>query len=726
MTILVPERTEMPSAGARPSVVPAWGHSVVLVVAAALAMALAVAVLVAGATPAAAQASGPAPALTGGLECPPEASGGDAKGALMETFIPDEGPGCFPTSAYRVDFDDGDWKAISRKVLGSSTEFIAGLGRWLVGASLWIVSWAFTFGFAANLAQPFADLAGRYQSSYAAPLVHFALVITATYAAWHTYRGRLTRGLGEFGLSLLILALCGTFLLSRPKAFLDGSIKAVGSLSGAVVSTAVECGAECQSVSYTCTTRGEFEANPDACGSEYVFNQYKGLIQPLERGVHRAFVEQPYELVQWGQFVEDGVCRDRMNQILAKGPGGDRDQIVNIMANGKMGESAEDRLKRSGGSGFALFFDRRDEDKPDGQCDDLYAFNREPTMERLGVAALTLISSLIILVLLVLVAGTIVAAQLVAVALIAVLPFAVLGGALPGGGRQALWRWAASFARALLAIVAMSMCLAFLLVTSNSILSSQSSQGLLVRMVTLNAVTITAFVARRRFLEAGQRLATTFGQRLGQMSVGGQGAGWMGPAAVGGLTGFALARQMREGAVDGQEIVRPVVGTVRRRVHNRQQAGAYAKAIGARGGGYSSGVGGSGGEPVGVPDGGGAGQQQPGSYRRPATSGSRAGQVAKTGAKVAWGATLGAPVEVPRAYRAARQAVSSKSGSVRSRLQQRRTQAWDYVEEGAENLATLVPGVRAHRAQEAQEAARRAEAAERRAAEEREEAMEWA
>lgn len=726
MTVLAPGRAEAPGPAAARRRVPAWGHSVALVVAAALAMALAVAVLVGGAAPAAAQAPGPAPALTGGLECPPEASGGDAKGALMEKFIPDEGPGCFPTSAYRVDFDDGDWKAISRKVLGSSTEFIAGMGRWLVGASLWIVSWAFTFGFAANLAQPFADLAGRYQSSYAAPLVHFALVITATYAAWHAYRGRLTRGIGEFGLSLLILALCGAFLLSRPKAFLDGSIKAVGSLSGAVVSTAVECGAECQSVSYTCTTRGEFEANPDACGSEYVFNQYKGLIQPLERGVHRAFVEQPYELVQWGRYVEDGVCRDRMNQILAKGPGGDRDRIVNIMANGKLGESAEERLKRSGGSGLALLLGR-DEDKPDGQCDELYEFNRAPTMERLGVVALTLISSLIILILLVLVAGTIVAAQLVAVALIAVLPFAVLGGALPGGGRQALWRWAASFARALLAIVAMSMCLAFLLVTSNAILSSQSSQGLLVRMVTLNAVTVTAFVARRRFLEAGQRLATTFGQRLGQMSVGGQGAGWMGPAAVGGLTGFALARQMREGAVDGQEIVHPVAGTVRRRIHNRQQAGAYAKAIGGRtgaGGGYGSGAGGSGGEPVGVPDGGGAGQRRGSS--RPASSGSRAGRVAKTGAKVAWGATLGAPVEVPRAYRAARHAASTKAGSVRSRLQQRRNQAWDYVEEGAENLARLAPGVRAHRAQEAQEAARRAEAAERRAAQEREEAMEWA
>ena len=94
MTVLAPEQAGASSStAARSRRLPAWGHSMALVAAAVLAMALAVAVLVGGATPAAAQAGGSAPALTGGLECPPEASGGDAKGALMETFIPDEGPG---------------------------------------------------------------------------------------------------------------------------------------------------------------------------------------------------------------------------------------------------------------------------------------------------------------------------------------------------------------------------------------------------------------------------------------------------------------------------------------------------------------------------------------------------------------------------------------------------------------------------------------------------------
>ena len=709
-------REASPALLSRPGPRLAASHSTALLLAALLAAVLALATvsLAATASPAAAQTGASAPPIAG-VDCP-ETGSERVQGALLEQLI-ERGPGCFPTSAYTVDFDDGDWKALSRKALGSATEMVAGFARFVVGIGLWLVSWAFTFGFAARLADPAVELAGRYQSSFAAPLVHFALVVAAAYGGWHVLRGRLGQGLGEFGISLLVLTLAGTFMLARPKAFLEGSIKTVGNLSGAVVSTAVDCGADCQTVQLgncaagsldpACTVPGGSVAgssdpstNPNAAGppvpgssrAQFVFDKYRGLIRPLERGIHQAFIEQPYELVQWGRFVESGVCRDRMNEILARSPGGERDQIVHIMANGKEGESAEDRLKRSGGSGFALLFTNRDEDKPDGQCDALYKFNRTPTMERLGTAGLTLVAALIVTILLVLVAGTIVAAQIVAVALIAILPFAVLGGVLPGGGRQAFWRWVSTFARALLAILAMSVCLTFLLVTSRAILATESSNELMVRLSTLIAVTITAFVARRRFLEAGQRLAASLGQKLGGMGVGGaRGSSWVGPAAVGGLTGFALARQLREGAVDGQELTRPVTRTIRRRLSNRQQAAATARALGGGRPGGASGL-----EAAGAADDvAGDGSAEP--------QASGLGRAVRTGAKVAWAVSpLGAPVEVPRAYRAARQAASrhkdavlEKVGEARASARSRRDAAWAYAAEGAANLDKAVPGAAA-------------------------------
>src|SRR5205807_8766255 len=244
----------------------------------------------------------------------------------------------------------------------------------------------------------------------------------------------------------------------------------------------------------------------------------------------------PYDLIQWGDMLDGNptyvsgsrnICLQHRDEILAKSPGGNRDQIIAIM-NG--GDGTSDKgTGHDGQVNIGPFsFDPRPwkwfDTSQAGQgtpCHDLWTFNREPSMDRLGVALLSLISALIVIILLVLVAATIVAAQLVAVALIAVLPFAVLGGALPGAGRAFLWRWVALYARALLAIVMMSLFLAFLLLTTRAVLSAETGTSLLVREASLNLVTILAFVARKRILAAGHRIGHSTGARLARMRIGG-------------------------------------------------------------------------------------------------------------------------------------------------------------------------------------------------------------
>ena len=209
-------------------------------------------------------------------------------------------------------------------------------------------------------------------------------------------------------------------------------------------------------------------------------------------------------------------------------------------------------------------------------------------MERLGVAVLSLFSAVIVIVLLVLVAATIVAAQLTAVALIALLPFAVLGGALPGAGRAVLWRWFSSFARALLAILMMSMFLAFLLVTTRAVLAAESGTSLLMRMASLNLVTILAFVARRRMLQAGHRIAGNFGSRLGGMKYGGHhDQSILGPAVVGGATGFGLAHLAREVHEEHSHLTGPMrrAAAWSTKVGAAAASGGTSAAVGAAAGG---------------------------------------------------------------------------------------------------------------------------------------------
>ncbi len=588
----------------------AASHAAGLVIALLAAAALIVAVLVGSSVVQASPASAdPAAGPVGpGISCPPEAANHEPdSGSLLDKIVPGQSstnrPGCFATSAYRIDFhQDSGVKALlspADNMMGWFTDFLFGLTRFLVAIGLWVVEWVFTFGFAGRLAQPAADIAARYQSNLAGPLVSFALTLAAVYGGFHILRGRLGKGMGEFGLSLFVVAFFASFVLSQPKTFLDGAIKTTGALSGSVVSLAVNCGNQCNySVRMGCPTGAPTNACPvplavlpgppvpGGAEEEYIFDQYVGLIHPLERGIHQAFIEQPYQLLQWGQAVPAGECTHRMNEILAKSPGGNRNNIIHIMGTGEMG--------KSGGGGLAdaiqgpigkavsdwLFGSSSD---LDGTCDALYKFNTQPSMERLGTAALALIAATIIVILLVLVAGTVVAAQLVAVVLIALTPFAVLGGALPGAGRQMLWRWMAGFARALLTILLMSAFLAFLLVTTKAVFDTTGGNDLLVRMVALNLVTIVAFVARKRLLAAGHRVATNFGQRLGSASVGGHRSSWMAPAAVGGATGFALSQHLREVTAEGRQVTGPLGRRLTRGLHHREQGNALAKAMRAAG-----------------------------------------------------------------------------------------------------------------------------------------------
>ena len=202
-------------------------------------------------------------------------------GSLMEQVVPGNlcsssaaGPGRFPLSAYTIDYDEGGFTAVSRKAVGTLTEMTFAAARWSVSVGMWLIGWAFSFGFADRLAAPMAAVAGRYRTTFFVPLVGSALLIAAAYGGLQIFRGRLGRGLGEFVLSgpndydhgktldieMLLrfgaLALClaatgiwstlGPFW-SLPTAFLSGTaaaggialINSVGNIGGFVGPTVV-------------------------------------------------------------------------------------------------------------------------------------------------------------------------------------------------------------------------------------------------------------------------------------------------------------------------------------------------------------------------------------------------------------------------------------------------------------------------------------------------------
>lgn len=461
--------------------------------------------------------------LIGAAAAPARAqpAGGGAGGSLMERVIPQDEctarAKSFPTSTYVVDFDDGPFGAVGRKVLGWLTEMAFGLVRWIVAVGMWMVGWSFSFGFADRLATPVAELARRYQEGVFSPLVSFALVLAAAAGAAHAFRGRLGRGAAEFGLSLLVASASSVWLLANPQAVLEGAIGTTSRLAGSIAELAL--------------------ARPPApCaveGGRFVTGEQGGVVAALTGRLHQSFVEQPYELVQWGAAVPPH-CRDRRDSVLAAGPAGDRDRIVAGM-NG-------------------------------GGCEALYRFNRDPSMERLGVALMALAAAGVVLGAVLMVAVTVVVAQLVAVGLISLMPLAALGGTLPGAGRQAMWRWAGWLVRALVTILAVSVLLTFMLVAADALLQATDGEPLVLRMWTLNLVAVFGLVVRRRVAHTAHHAAAAWGRRQEMAAAGGpQHAAHMAirPPAVAGESGFALGPVEGEGAPSTLVVVQRVSRAVR-------------------------------------------------------------------------------------------------------------------------------------------------------------------
>lgn len=427
-----------------------------------------------------------------------------------QQIIPVDQVGPYPTDSYDIGYDAGGLTDFSRKILGFLTELFFSLVGWLVDVGVAIVTWAYGFHLANELAQPAASVADAYQSQMIGPLglSTLALFVAACYGGWQIFRGRLPRGVGEFAVSLLVLAL-SAFMLADPAGIMTGTFDASAKVSGAILSVTAPAGG-------TAPQGGSGSSSTD----------YSAYLTPLVAEVHRAYVEEPYDILDWGQLLDGTSCAAIRNQILATGPHGADDLPRQMMS-------------------------------ADPACKQFSDFNHDPSFARLMASFLMFVAAAITLVLLVLVAGTVIVAQIVGVALIAVMPFAVVGGLLPGAGRQLLWRWVTAVIRVFLAIVVMSFLLSFLLVTLDAWLKASQGDALLERFGVLVVVVVLMVVARKRFLRGAHSAAARLGQRLESARVGGVGGpGWLGAAAVGGATGFGLAERARE----GQREVRYVTG----------------------------------------------------------------------------------------------------------------------------------------------------------------------
>jgi hypothetical protein len=413
-----------------------------------------------------------------------EAGGAPSCAAAEAGVVPDDCWGRFPSSHYDIGCDEGAWNNVGRKVYCALTDMAFQLARTLTTTALWLVGWAFGLDLHSRLGSFATSVAGRLERDLIGPLglLHFVWLYAVAWAALQAMRGRVTMAGGELLLSVVVAALSG-FVLANPAGYLAGVFDTMHSASSAVLAAG---------------TGQPLEPARDGA-----------VLRPVQAEVHRAFVEEPYDHLNWGHSL-DGACAEARNRALETGPHGSDNEPRDLMREAGCVEEAD--------------------------------FNHDPTGARMFGAVLTSVAACTVVVLLGLMAMTLAVAQVLTIVLFGLAPLALLGGILPGAGREVLWRWLTALLRSVLAVVGMSFVLAVLLMTVTAILEGTQPMGLVERFALLNTVVVAMFVVRKRILSAGHGATAQLGQRLASHRVGGmREAAWMTAPAVAGATGFALA-----------------------------------------------------------------------------------------------------------------------------------------------------------------------------------------
>jgi hypothetical protein len=435
-----------------------------------------------------------------------EGRGNDPGAPVLADFLPDGCWGRYPATNYDIGYRSPEAADLNVAgwMWGNSTAFAFALAKGTTTLALWLVDWAF-IGFdireyddaiAGNAAQRFADNLIHHPEL---PFVPLAWLILLSWAGYTVLRGRMTIAGSEILISIVLLGL-STILMARQSDYMDATWGVMDQASTALL--AAGQGAD----------PAAFEA-PEGADPEVARQYRRRLVNLLNRGIFDAFVEQPYDILNWGEPLRGDdmeTCASRRNWIVARGPWG-------------TDEGARDAMHEAGGA-----------------CEQLASFNAEPSGERLVGAVLVLVASIVLGAFLALVALTVVVAKFLAVLTFALTPFAALAAILPGNGRRLAWGWFTSLIQVVIVVVGSSFLLSFLLLATDGLLGSTEDAHLIERFFLLNIVVFIMWFARRRLLASSQ----SFAGRLADYwaTTRGTGAVWTGAGPGAGIDLLAVDR----------------------------------------------------------------------------------------------------------------------------------------------------------------------------------------
>ncbi|HET6953120.1 MAG TPA: type IV secretion system protein [Acidimicrobiales bacterium] len=408
-------------------------------------------------------------------------------------FIPDGCWGTYPAINYQISYDAGGTTDVGKwgdRITGWLTGLAFNIGSTSIELSLYAVERAFTFDIT-HYTEAVKDLGKTYDDRLIGPwrleldeIVWFTLV---AYAGFKALRGKVGVSAGELAVSAVVLVLA-TFVFQHRDMYMN-SVANNLDIATADLLTASSGG------------RIDPDLTPQARISE--------AMRPIERTIHKEFVESPYLYLNWG-IGGGGKCLEVANNVLSVGNWNDTGWPARYMA--------------------------RQED----ECKDAATFNQDPTASRLIAGLLMMIVGLVAAAFLALAAFSVLLAKFILAVLFAVTPFVVIFAVLPGTGRRVVWAWVGSLVQVMIMVVGMSFLMAVLLLGVDSVVNAiPEKTPLIERWLIILLLVSTVYFSRKKLMASSQSAASALADSLTRLSPAS--AGYAG----GGQVGFDFDRPDR-------------------------------------------------------------------------------------------------------------------------------------------------------------------------------------
>jgi hypothetical protein len=401
--------------------------------------------------------------------CPADATNYHSQG-----MVPEDCWGSYPTYSYVLGFQGPtgpfDFGGYGRQFSGMITRLFFDFATAVVSAALWLVGWALRFD-VGDISDLVTRVGGRYQHSVVVPagLAGAAWFLLFAYVGFNALRGKLAVAGSELLLSLLLASLAAVLIhdiTSGQGNYVNSVSGFVEEASGAALMTATA---------------------DDPNDLERVDTNH--ALRPFQHSLHKVFVEDPYDYLNWGHPLTGG-CADARNNILSVSTG--------------VGDDVEYSWQRR-------YMTR-------SGCAAEAEFNKDAGGQRWVGAMLNLIVAFLLLGVLALVAMTVVIAKFTLAACFAVAPFFAVAAVLPGRGRRLAWSWLATTAQTGLAVVAMSTLLSMMVVGAGGVMEATDSRNLFERWLLQLGFMGAVFFGRHRLLNSLNNFAHWMQDSLGRTS----------------------------------------------------------------------------------------------------------------------------------------------------------------------------------------------------------------